>query len=86
MVDDTGGFAFGVVGQDTPLLLTGPQFSEPVFDQRHRERVKRYTYHYLFAQLTMGLALLIVIIKSLAMRSKRERYNQAARFWRESSR
>lgn len=39
------------------------------------------TYHYLFPQLTMGLALLIVILKTVALRSKDERYNQAARFW-----
>lgn len=39
------------------------------------------TYHYLFPQLTMGLALLIVVLKTLALRSKNERYNIAARFW-----
>jgi len=39
------------------------------------------TYHYLFPQLTMGLALLIVIFKTIAIRRKDERYNQAARFW-----
>ncbi|HEV8133533.1 MAG TPA: cytochrome ubiquinol oxidase subunit I [Pyrinomonadaceae bacterium] len=39
------------------------------------------TYHYLFPQLTMGLAPLIVIFKSLALRTKDERYNRAARFW-----
>jgi cytochrome bd ubiquinol oxidase subunit I len=39
------------------------------------------TFHYLFPQLTMGLALLIVVLKSIAVRSKDERYNQAARFW-----
>jgi cytochrome bd ubiquinol oxidase subunit I len=39
------------------------------------------TYHYLFPQLTMGLALLIVALKTIAMRRKDERYNQAARFW-----
>jgi cytochrome d ubiquinol oxidase subunit I len=39
------------------------------------------TFHYLFPQLTMGLALLIVVLKSIALRSKDERYNQAARFW-----
>jgi cytochrome d ubiquinol oxidase subunit I len=38
-------------------------------------------YHYLFPQLTMGLALLIVILKGLAIRKKDEKYNQAARFW-----
>jgi len=38
-------------------------------------------YHYLFPQLTMGLALLIVILKGLAIRRKDEKYNHAARFW-----
>jgi cytochrome d ubiquinol oxidase subunit I len=39
------------------------------------------TFHYLFPQLTMGLALLIVILKTLALRTSNESYNQAARFW-----
>jgi cytochrome bd-type quinol oxidase subunit 1 len=39
------------------------------------------TYHYLFPQLTMGLAPLIVIFKSLALWKRDERYNRAARFW-----
>lgn len=39
------------------------------------------TFHYLFPQLTMGLGLLIVILKSLALRTDDERYNDAARFW-----
>jgi cytochrome bd ubiquinol oxidase subunit I len=39
------------------------------------------TYHYLFPQLTMGLAPLIVILKSLALWNDEERYNKAARFW-----
>ena len=39
------------------------------------------TYHYLFPQLTMGLALLIVVLKTLALRTKNEIYNEAARFW-----
>ena len=38
-------------------------------------------YHYLFPQLTMGLALLIVVLKTIAIRHGDERYNQAARFW-----
>ncbi len=38
-------------------------------------------YHYLFPQLTMGLALLIVVLKVLARRKGDERYNDAARFW-----
>ncbi len=39
------------------------------------------TYHYLFPQLTMGLAPLIVIFKSLAIWKKDELWNEAARFW-----
>jgi cytochrome d ubiquinol oxidase subunit I len=39
------------------------------------------TYHYLFPQLTMGLALLIVILKTMALRTGDEHYNRAARFW-----
>ncbi len=39
------------------------------------------TFHYLFPQLTMGLALLIVVLKALALFKKDESYNNAARFW-----
>jgi cytochrome bd ubiquinol oxidase subunit I len=43
------------------------------------------TYHYLFPQLTMGLALLIVILKTVALRTtdpdKQAKYDVAARFW-----
>lgn len=39
------------------------------------------TYHYLFPQLTMGLAPLIVVFKTLAIWRKDERWNHAARFW-----
>jgi cytochrome d ubiquinol oxidase subunit I len=39
------------------------------------------TFHYLFPQLTMGLALLIVVLKSVALRPGFERWDQAARFW-----
>ncbi len=39
------------------------------------------TFHYLFPQLTMGLAPLIVVLKTLALRHNDESYSQAARFW-----
>jgi cytochrome d ubiquinol oxidase subunit I len=39
------------------------------------------TFHYLFPQLTMGLALLIVILKTMAIRTGDEHYNRSARFW-----
>jgi len=38
-------------------------------------------YHYLFPQLTMGLALLILAFKVLAKHKGDERFNEAARFW-----
>ena len=39
------------------------------------------TYHYLFPMLTMGLALLVFVLKSLYLRNRDELYNVAARFW-----
>src|SRR5438874_2290489 len=39
------------------------------------------SYHYLFPQFTMGLALLLVILKVLYVWRKDERYNSSARFW-----
>lgn len=38
-------------------------------------------YHYLFPQLTMGLALLIVLLKARGLGRDGERWNDAARFW-----
>ena len=38
-------------------------------------------YHYLFPQLTMGLGLLIVILKGLYLKTGSDVYNSAARFW-----
>jgi cytochrome d ubiquinol oxidase subunit I len=39
------------------------------------------TYHYIFPQLTMGLAPLIVILKTLGLRTNNPAYDDAARFW-----
>jgi cytochrome d ubiquinol oxidase subunit I len=39
------------------------------------------TFHYLFPQLTMGLALLIVVLKTMALRTGNEHFNSSARFW-----
>jgi cytochrome d ubiquinol oxidase subunit I len=39
------------------------------------------TFHYIFPQLTMGLALLILILKTIALRTGDETWNQAAHFW-----
>jgi len=54
---------------DSALLIHRLQFAFTV------------TYHYLFPQLTMGLAPLIVALKTLALWKKDEKYNDAARFW-----
>jgi len=39
------------------------------------------TFHYLFPQLTMGLAFLILVLKTMALRTGDGHYNRAARFW-----
>jgi cytochrome d ubiquinol oxidase subunit I len=54
---------------DDPVVLSRIQFAFTI------------TYHYLFPQLTMGLALLIAILKTLAVTRRVEIYNQAVRFW-----
>ncbi len=39
------------------------------------------TFHYIFPQITMGLAVLILILKTQALRTGEEIYNRSARFW-----
>ena len=39
------------------------------------------TFHYLFPQFTIGLAPLIVVFKTMALRTNNDVYNRAARFW-----
>ena len=39
------------------------------------------TFHYIFPQLTMGLALLLVYLKTKYLRTGDEHYNRAAHFW-----
>jgi cytochrome d ubiquinol oxidase subunit I len=39
------------------------------------------TFHYIFPQLTMGLALLILVLKTLALRTGDPQWNQSAKFW-----
>jgi len=39
------------------------------------------TFHYLFPQLTMGLAPLIVVLKTIGLRRNDPTYHEAARFW-----
>ncbi len=39
------------------------------------------TYHYLFPQLSMGLAFLIVVLKAVGLKTGDVRYDETARFW-----
>jgi cytochrome d ubiquinol oxidase subunit I len=39
------------------------------------------TFHYLFAHLTIGLALLILVLETMAWRGGEERHHRAAKFW-----
>jgi cytochrome d ubiquinol oxidase subunit I len=39
------------------------------------------SFHYLFPQLTMGLGLLIVIMKAIALKTGNNFYNSSAKFW-----
>lgn len=54
--------------------------SDPLFLHR-LQFAFTIVYHYLFPNLTMGLALLIVILKGLGLRRGGEVWNDAARFW-----
>ena len=54
--------------------------SDPLFWHR-LQFAFTIVYHYLFPQLTMGLALLIVIMKSLARMRRDPGWDDAARFW-----
>ena len=54
--------------------------SDPVFWHRLQFGFTA-AYHYLFPQLSMGLAVFIVLYLVLAKRTGREEYRHAARFW-----
>jgi cytochrome d ubiquinol oxidase subunit I len=59
----------GGVSVGDPLFLHRLQFAFTII------------YHYLFPVLTMGLALLIVVMKARGLRAGGEGWNVAARFW-----
>lgn len=54
---------------DDPIFLSRLQFAFTI------------AFHYLFPQFTMGLALLLVVLKTLYLRRKEEFYNRATYFW-----
>jgi cytochrome d ubiquinol oxidase subunit I len=55
-------------------------FTDPAFWHR-LQFAFTITYHYLFPQLTMGLAWFLVYWKWRALGTQDERYNKAVRFW-----
>ena len=57
-----------------------PNLSNPAFWSRLQFGFT-LAYHYLYPQLTMGLAWFLVFWKWRALRTGDEKYNQAARFW-----
>jgi cytochrome d ubiquinol oxidase subunit I len=57
-----------------------PDLSNPAFWSRFQFGFT-LTYHYLFPQLTMGLAWFLVYWKWRALRTGDEEYNKAVRFW-----
>src|SRR5207247_9612074 len=57
----------------------GPVSTPLLYDRR--QVAGTVTLHYLSPQLTMGLALLILYLKTRALRTKAQRYDGAARFW-----
>lgn len=54
---------------DASTLLSRVQFAFTV------------SFHYLFPQFTMGLALLVLVLKTLYIWKKDERFNTSSRFW-----
>src|SRR5262245_55286722 len=77
---ETIGFQFGDDDEDD----WGAKGSDPPVDAVTWSRFQfafTVTYHYLFPQLTMGLALVIVLFKAIALRTGDARYHDAARFW-----
>ncbi|MGZ3638535.1 MAG: cytochrome ubiquinol oxidase subunit I, partial [Ktedonobacterales bacterium] len=54
---------------DDPTILSRLQFAFTL------------AFHYLFPQFTMGLALLLVVLKTLYLWRKDAIYNRAAHFW-----
>ena len=60
--------------------MTGGTIGDPIFWHRLQFGFTA-TYHYLFPQLTMGLAFIIVVLKALGLKTGEARYSDAARFW-----
>src|SRR5439155_24063540 len=83
--DDPGPRASRTRGPAAGLALLGRQAPPaPMSDALFWHRLQfafTIVYHYLFPQLTMGRALLTVIMKALALLRRGPGLNDAARFW-----
>jgi len=65
-------------------MFIGLAMNSNIYDPAFWSRLQfgfTLTYHYLFPQLTMGLAWFIVYFKWRALRTGDEKYNRAVRFW-----
>ena len=60
------------------LVLENPAMDALTADRIHFAFT--IMFHYLFPELTMGLALLIVILKTIALRTANDAYNAASHF------
>ena len=54
---------------------------DPALDLHRLQFAFTATFHYIFPQLTMGLALLVFAMKTMALSTGAPRWNDAARFW-----
>src|SRR5512147_1490724 len=59
--------------------MGGPMASALLYDRL--QFAFTATFHYLFPQLTMGLALLLLCVKSWALATGDDHYDQVAQFW-----
>jgi len=56
----------------------------PALDVHRLHFAFTITFHYIFLQLTMGLALLLAYLKTKALRTGDEHYHKAARLYGET--
>ncbi len=71
------------VGDICPAIIDRPvELNKMTAEFVHRLQFAfTVTFHYLFPQLTMGLALLIVVLKTMALKTGSAEWERAARFW-----
>ena len=73
--------SFPAVEGENPPLRHRETFVDDALDLHRLQFAFTVAFHYLFPQLTMGLALLIVVMKTAALRTGDSAWNEGARFW-----